>query len=117
MRLLPFFMTFVVAILASGCENASVELAKASAEAELTEAMRIARQAELAEVNFQEAVEQVHGEADGVEAAEEQAAKVAEASVSTKSSLVHEDLDATAWVQTSAEYPSITLQTLSLIHI
>ena len=96
MRLLPLFMTIAVAIFASGCGTATQDLAKAKqAEA----------QAMQAAADVREAAEQKEAELAEVED------QAAEERPSNESGLVHEDLDATAWVQTSAEYPSITLQT------
>lgn len=116
MRLLPFFMTFVVAFFASGCGNASVELAKAkSAEARAKQAANNARQVELAISTYEQANVQAIADQPQVDVEKENPVEsndpVAGKPGENVSSLVHEDLDATAWVQTSAEYPSITLQT------
>ena len=94
MRLLPLFMTIAVAIFASGCGTATQDLAKAKQ----------------AEAQLKAVVERVKAEQKEAEIAEGED-QVAEELSSSESGLVHEDLDATAWVQTSAEYPSITLQT------
>ncbi len=116
MRLLPFFMTFVIVIFASGCGTAVQELAKAKQQQ--ANAEQALAKAEKAAEGLRQVVERVKNEqATGKDESnhstgeDQDAGQPVGESVDEATPLVHEDLDATAWVQTSAEYPSITLQT------